>query len=463
MERGTGSPPSDRPPPRSRAERYRAGRELRHRLRRSEQGAWSPTTDRPDPVSLLVRSDRGRVRDLLPIRYARMVVSPFGFLRGAAAVMAHDLAGTRVTGLKVQMVGDAHVGNFGLFATPERDQVFDANDFDETLAGPWEWDVKRLATSVLLLGRENGVARRGAREAARTAARAYRRRTLDLAALPYLEAWYAHLDLAEASREVGPEGLRWLRRELPLARRRTGLHDFPRLARGSARTARIRDAPPLIRHFADPEEAAVVDEALRRYRATLPPERCVLFDRYRLVDVAQKVVGVGSVGTRCAIGLFLGDPDVAEPLFLQVKEAAASVHEGYLGPSRFPSHAQRVVVGQRLVQEASDVFLGWGRAGGRDFYVRQLRDMKLSSDLTGLGPGALVGQAELCGAALARAHARTGDAAALAGYLGRGEAFDIAIADFAEAYARQTEADHAAFQRAVRDGRLPGLERPTRR
>jgi uncharacterized protein (DUF2252 family) len=402
-----------------------------------------------------VAGDRGKVRELLPIRYARMAASPFGFLRGAAGVMARDLAGTRSTGLRVQLVGDAHVGNFGLFATPERDQVFDANDFDETIAGPWEWDLKRLAASLLLVGRGNGLSRRSAREAGRTAARAYRTRLQALARMRYLDAWYSHLDLAEASREVGPQGLRLFRMELPVARQRTGFHAFPRLARVAGGRARIRDVAPLLHHFARPGDEAVVREAFRRYRSTLPVERCALLDRYRLVDVAQKVVGVGSVGMRCAIGLFLADTDVTEPLFLQVKEAVASVHEPYVGRSPYRSHAERVVVGQRLIQEASDIFLGWGRSDARDFYVRQLRDMKFASDLTTLGPKQLLGQAELCGAALARAHARTGDAAAIAGYLGQGEAFDQAIALFAEAYAHQTEEDHAALRRAIATGRLP--------
>ena len=385
-----------------------------------------------------------------------MALSPFGFLRGAAGVMARDLAGTPTTGLRVQIVGDAHVANFGLFATPERDQVFDACDFDETIAGPWEWDLKRLATSLYLVGRGNQLSRKAAREAGRTAARAYRVRMATFAQLRYLDAWYSHLDLAEATRDVGPRGLRLLRQELPAARLRTGFHAFPRLARGSGRTARIRDASPLLHHFARPADEAMVRDAFVRYRTTLPVERRALLDRYRLVDVAQKVVGVGSVGTRCAIGLFLADPDVREPLFLQVKEAKASVHEPYVGRSPYRNHAERVVVGQRLIQEASDIFLGWSRSGGRDFYVRQLRDMKFASDLTSLGPDLILGQAELCGAALARGHARTGDAAAIAGYLGTGEGFDLAIATFAEAYGRQTERDHAALQRAIATGRLPG-------
>lgn len=444
--------------PLSRAERYRRGQALRKKVPRSVQGDWKAPKDRPDPVGLLVAGDRGRVPELLPIRYGRMVASPFGFLRGSAGVMARDLSAVPATGLRVQLVGDAHVANFGLFATPEREQVFDANDFDETIPGPFEWDLKRLATSLVLVGQASGFPGRAVRAAARAAARSYRQRMHELSRLRYLDVWYSHLDLAEIRREVGPEGVRLMQRELPEARQRTGFHAFPKIARFSGGSARIRDAPPLIRHFPRASEAAMVREAFRRYRATLPVERCALFDRYRLVDVAQKVVGIGSVGTRCAIGLFLADRDVPEPLLLQVKEADASVAEPYVGASAYASHAERVVVGQRLVQEASDIFLGWSRSSTHDFYVRQLRDMKFVSELTALGARQLVGQAELCGAALARAHARTGDPAAIAGYLGRGPGFDRAIGRFAEAYARQTVADHAELRRAVAKGRLPAVQ-----
>ena len=440
---------------RSRAERYRAGRELRRQVRRSAQADWSPARDRADPIDLLRAADGGRVPALLPIRYARMASSPFAFLRGAAVVMARDLSTTRTTGLAVQLVGDAHPGNFGLFATPERDQVFDANDFDETTPGPWEWDVKRLASGLVLVARANRLSGKLGRAAARAAARAYRHRLEALAGMRYLDAWYAHLDLAGAAQEVGAIARRWLRRELPVARLRTGFHAFPRLARRTGAHVRIRDDPPLLRHFDRSGDEAAAREVFRSYRENLADDRRVLLDRYRLVDVAQKVVGVGSVGTRCSIGLFLADPDLEEPLFLQVKEARASVYERYLGRSPYRSHAERVVVGQRLVQEASDLFLGWGRAGPHDFYVRQLRDMKFASDLSSLGPRALLGLAELCGASLARAHARTGDAAAIAGYLGRGEGFDEAMVRFGEGYAHQTEEDHAVLLKAIATGRLP--------
>jgi len=446
-----------------RAARFRAGRELRRRLRRSAQAAWGAPADRPDPVELLARGDRNRIPELLPIRYGRMLASPFGFLRGAARIMARDLAGLPVTGLNVQLVGDAHLANFGLFATPERDRVFDANDFDETTEGPWEWDLKRLGTSLVLVGRQNEFPAWVGREAVETAVRAYRSRVRAYARMAYLDVWYAHLDLAEASREVGRKAVRFLEAGLPRARERTSFHAFPKLATVRGHRARIRDAPPLIRHYASGASEAIVRNAFARYRAMLPVERQRLFDRYTLADVAQKVVGVGSVGTRCAIGLFLGDDDLLEPLFLQVKEADPSAYEPFLGLSPFANHAERVVVGQRLVQEASDIFLGWATAGGHDFYVRQLRDMKFASDVSTLGPSQLLGEAELCGAALARAHARTGDPAEIAGYLGGGTSMDAAVARFAERYAAQTEADHAAFVRAVRGGRLPAVTLPARR
>ena len=445
------------PRARRRGERWRAGKELRRRVRRSAQAAWEPPADRPDPIGLLTTADRGRVRELLPIRYGRMAASPFGFLRGSAPVMAHDLAGTPSTGLRVQLVGDAHLSNFGLFATPERDRVFDANDFDETLAGPWEWDVKRLVTSVSVVGRQGGFPPHRVQPAAAAAVRAYRQRMRSYARQRYLDVWYTHLDLQEATAEVGRAATRLLARELPEATLRTGFHAFPHLAHAGRGGARIRDIPPLLRHYRDPEEEAAVRDVFRAYRERLGPEHRPLFDRYRLVDVAQKVVGVGSVGTRCAVGLFLADDDVPEPLFLQVKEALPSVYEPYVGPSPYANHAERVVVGQRLVQEASDIFLGWSSAGSHDFYVRQLRDMKLVVDVAALRPASLAGYAELCGVALARAHARTGDAAAIAGYLGSGASFDRAVVEFGERYARQVEHDHAALVEAVRHGRLEAV------
>ncbi|HXQ94486.1 MAG TPA: DUF2252 domain-containing protein [Thermoplasmata archaeon] len=406
-------------------------------------------------MDLLEESSRGRVPALVPIRYGRMSLSPFGFLRGSAVVMARDLSTTPDCGLRVQLCGDAHVANFGIYATPERDRVFDANDFDETLPGPFEWDLKRLAASLVVAARQNRLPTRSGREAAVAALRSYRERMHAFAAERYYDVWYSHIDARHIPAGVDLRGRRLLGRAFRQARRRTGLYAFPRLVERVGGEFRIRDDPPLIVHYRDPEEMAGAARALRRYRRSLPAERRVLLDRYELVDVAQKVVGVGSVGLQCSVLLLLGDSDVADPLFLQLKQAVASVLEPYAGASRFPSHAERVVVGQHLVQEASDVTLGWSSWSGREYYVRQLLDMKFSSDVAGMGSKSLLGQAELCGAALARAHARTGDPSMISGYLGEKDSFEEAVATFAVAYADQTVADHRALVRAVRRGRLP--------
>jgi uncharacterized protein (DUF2252 family) len=443
------------PPFATRAERYAAGKALRRRVPRSRQASWTPAHDRADPVELIERSDRVRVAGLLPIRYGRMSLSPFAFLRGSAAVMAHDLATTPVIGPRVQLCGDAHLSNFGVFATPERDQVFDVNDFDETLPGPWEWDVKRLATSLVLAGRQNGFSRGVHRRAARTAAESYRRSMSTYARMRYLDIWYAHIDLGSWPTQVQRRGREDVQRVLEKARRRTGFHAFPKLAEPVRGRYRIRDDPPLIVHYQDPTDAKGSTRFFRNYLSTLPAERRMLLERYHLVDVAQKVVGVGSVGTVCSVLLLMADHDVLDPLFLQLKQALPSVLEPYAGTSAYPNHAQRVVSGQHLIQEASDAFLGWSTLGSRDFYVRQLRDMSASTDVSALGRKELVGKADACGAALARAHARTGDPAQISGYLGEGTAFDEAIADFAEAYADQTERDHAELVRAIKKGRLP--------
>jgi uncharacterized protein (DUF2252 family) len=440
---------------RSRAARYRSGKALRKKLPRSSQGIWKPPKDRPGVVELIEEVNRGRVKALVPIRMSRMASSPFGFLRGAAAHMACDLSTTPVTGLRVQLGGDAHVGNFGVFATPERDLVFDENDFDETLEGPWEYDLKRLTTSLVLVGRQGRFDRRTVRRAVLGAVAAYRNEVHALAKMRYLDAWYVHLDLSEVARVLERESERLLAREAVEARERTGFHAYPKLTEREEGKVRIREARPFVVHYGSRSEEEAVRSVFRSYRSELPQDRRALFDRYHLVDVAQKVVGVGSVGTRCSVGLFLGDDDLLDPLFLQAKEAVASVHERYLGPSPYRQHGERVVVGQRMIQEASDIFLGAGAVGDRTFYVRQLRDMKVASDVMTLGPRSFLGQAQLCGAALGRAHARTGDAAAIAGYLGASEALDRAVLEFAESYAHQTEVDHAEFLRAIRKGRLP--------
>ncbi|MGP8016840.1 MAG: DUF2252 domain-containing protein [Thermoplasmata archaeon] len=438
----------------TRAARYAAGRGLRRHVPRSSHALWSPSRDRPDPVALLGTADQSRLPELLPIRYGRMALSPFAFLRGAAVVMAHDLATTPVTGIRVQLCGDAHVSNFGIFGTPERTPVFDVNDFDETLPGPWEWDVKRLLTSLVVAGRQNRYGRSETRKAARAAARSYREMMAEFARMRYLDTWYFHFDPASPSLPVARASRKQIGRGVTEARRRTGLHAFPKMVRAVRGRYRIRDDPPLIVHYRDPGAFEESRSFYNRYLATLPDERRMLLDRYHIVDVAQKVVGVGSVGLACSVLLLMGDSDLEDPLFLQLKQATSSALEPFLGPSAYPNHAQRVVVGQHQFQESSDIFLGWSRLRNRDFYVRQLRDMNFSYDLATLGPREFVGQAELCGAVLARAHARTGDPARISGYLGNKGLFDEAVTTFAEAYADQTQRDYRALLDAIKKGRV---------
>jgi uncharacterized protein (DUF2252 family) len=444
-----------RTPLNSRAARFARGKALRERTPRSSQARWTPPRDRPDVIDQIAASDRSRNPELLPIRYGRMALSPFGFLRGSAGVMARDLAATPVTGLRVQLSGDAHLCNFGAFATPERDQVFDLNDFDETLAGPWEWDLKRLATSVVVAGRQNRYGRSVIRRAARALVRTYRQMMATFASMRYLDVWYFHIDLQSPPLPSDRVLRTLMARAAGKARRRTGLHAFPHLTESVRGEPRIRDDPPLIVHYPDLTADGISRSLYRQYLENLPDEGRMLLDRYHIADVAQKVVGVGSVGLRCSILLLVGDSDLEDPLFLQTKQATASALEPYLDPSPYPNHAQRVVIGQHLIQEASDVFLGWSRLGPRDFYVRQLRDMKFAYDIVTLGPREFIGQAELCGTALARAHARTGDPAQIAGYLGSGATFDRALVSFAEAYAGQTEEDYRTFRSALKSGRLP--------
>ncbi len=438
----------------SREERVRAGKRLRQSVPRSRHARWSPERDRPDPLELLDASNAGRIPKLLPIRYGRMSLSPLAFLRGAATVMAADLARTPRTGLNVQLGGDAHLSNFGIFGTPERNEVFDLNDFDETLPGPWEWDVKRLATSLVVATRSNGMRRAVGQAAALRAARAYRAAMTAYATMRYLDVWYSHLDPDRVSRQVARLARRVIARYGRRARARSSLTAFPHLARAVGGDYRIRDHPPLIVHYPRGQETELSHALFQRYLRTLPEERRMLLERYRLVDVAQKVVGVGSVGTVCSVLLLVGDKDTDDPLFLQVKQAMASALEPYAGASAYPNHAERVVVGQHLIQEASDAFLGWGSIRDQDLYVRQLRDWKVTGEPATMGPKALIGHGELCAAALARAHARTGDPAEIGGYLGSKDTFDQAIAAFAEAYANQNQRDYEALLAAIREGRV---------
>ncbi|MFF2354363.1 DUF2252 domain-containing protein [Kitasatospora sp. NPDC058115] len=442
-------------------ERRRLGRAARELVPRSAHGRWIPAADRPDPLTVLAGQAQDRLPDLNPIRYGRMADSPFAYLRGAAAVMAADLAAVPETGLTVQLCGDAHLLNFGVYASPERALLFDANDFDETYPGPFEWDLKRLAASVTVAARDNGHDDDRARRAALTAAQGYATAMRRLAALGELDVWYARIDADDLLPLVRKRGRRRrVEAGLDKARRRTSLQAFDKLTeRGEDGRRRIVSDPPLLEPLPR-EELRRVGKIFGDYRATLPEDRRVLLDRFRLADVARKVVGVGSVGTRCFV-LLLEGRDERDPLFLQLKEAGRSVLEPYLPAGRPAAEApvvhggHRVVTGQRLLQAASDIFLGWTTGpAGRHFYGRQLRDMKGSADVAGMAPGDLRAYADLCGRALARAHARSGDRIAIAGYLGGSDTFAEAVADFAVQYADRTAADRAALVAAIDNGVL---------
>jgi uncharacterized protein (DUF2252 family) len=433
------------------ADRRAAGRELRTKVPRSSHAEWTAAANRPDPLSLLEEQNRTRLPHLVPLRYARMAVSPFTFLRGSAIVMAQDLAATPVTGIQVQVCGDAHLNNFGIYATPERNQVFDVNDFDETLPGPWEWDLKRFAASIVAAGRTNGFPATTNRRAVLSGIHSYREHMWKYSDMRYLDVWYSRID-SESSLQFVRRTFRWyIEKQRDKARQRSSLQVFPKIAMQVGGQYRIKDDPPLIVHLDDEALAQQLKGLVEAYRPTIQEDRRVLLSKYQCVDVAQKVVGVGSVGTRCYVVLLLGN-DSNDPLLLQIKEAQASVLERHLGPSAYPNHAQRVVNGQRLMQAASDLFLGWTRLGSTDYYLRQLRDMKLSVNLETLVPEGFIEYCRFCGWALARAHARSGDPAQISGYLGRSDVFDRALAAFAETYADQTERDHAAFVAAVQTG-----------
>ncbi|MFI6488282.1 DUF2252 domain-containing protein [Streptomyces sp. NPDC050564] len=431
------------------ADRAAQGKAARKRAPRSSHAGWIPAAGRPDPVAVLERQGRDRLQELLPIRYGRMTASPFAFLRGAAAVMAADLAAQPHTGLMVQLCGDAHLLNFGLYASPERTLLFDLNDFDETFPGPFEWDVKRLAASVAVAARENGYPEEQVRRAAQAAAGGYRTGIRRLAAHGELAVWYERIDADQLLPLVRSARRRkQVESTLSRARRRTSLHALGKLTRTVDGRPRIVHDPPLLEPAGAPDMASL-RKSFSDYRSTLSEERRLLLDRYRFVDAARKVVGVGSVGTRCFIVLLAGR-DAEDPLFLQIKEAGQSILEEHLphGPYAHPGH--RVVAGQRLLQATSDIFLGWTTGPqGRAFYWRQLRDMKGSADVAGMSPRRLQNYAGLCGNALARAHARSGDRMAIAGYLGGADTFDRAVADFALRYADQNLADHAALGAAV--------------
>jgi uncharacterized protein (DUF2252 family) len=468
MARPQGTFGSERPPAvRTARERAAMGRAVRVRVPRSAHAGFTPAADRPDPVTLLQDQATDRVADLLPIRYGRMAVSEFTFFRGAAAVMAADLATTPDSGLVVQACGDAHLSNFGFFASPERQLVFDINDFDETLPGPWEWDVKRLAASVEVAGRDRGLDDADRRAAVRAACSSYREAMRGFAGATNLEVWYAHANVDALRRQylghLKASRRKMLDRSLDKARTRDNTGALARFTAMVDGQPRFTADPPLVVPVRDlltevPDIEASLYALLRQYRDTLPVERRVLFDQYRAVDLARKVVGVGSVGTRCWMVLLLGR-DPQDPLFLQAKEAGTSVLETHLGRAAEKNHGQRVVIGQRLMQAVGDIFLGWLRVSGiegadRDFYLRQLRDWKGSLEVEEMLPRGLRLYAELCGWTLARAHARTGDRIAIAAYLGSGRSFDDALVHFAEAYADQNARDHRALVTAITEGRV---------
>ena len=440
-------------------------RGLRKKCPRTSHGEWKPSKDRPDPVQLIEESDKGRIPQLVPLRHGRMLQSPFTFYRGAALNMAADLATMPTTGVRVQACGDAHLVNFRGFATPERQINFDIHDLDETLPAPWEWDLKRLAASFVLACRDNGLDKSAADDATLACARSYREHMATYSEMGELDVWYARLDPVTLLSTIDDPKLRkslQKRVEKRIAKEtaRTALeHDFPKLAKATGEQISLQDNPPTIYHLPEHGQAefdANIREGFARYRNTLAEDRRVLLDRFELKDIAIKVVGVGSVGTMCAILLLMaGERD---PLFLQVKEARASVLEAYAGKSAYSNHGQRAVMGHRLMQSASDIFLGWTEGkGGRHFYVRQLRDAKMKPLVETFDAADMAAFAQFCGHSLARSHARSGDAAVISGYLGESDTFDKAIADFSAAYADQTERDHAALKKAARKGRLKVL------
>jgi uncharacterized protein (DUF2252 family) len=450
-------------------ERAAAGKAAREAASRQSHGEWEPPARRRDPVKVLEDQAKSRVPELVPIRYGRMLASAFTFYRGAAAIMAMDLASTPTSGIEVQLCGDAHLSNFGVFAAPDRRLVLDVNDFDETLPGPWEWDVKRLAASFEIAGRDRDFTPKETRAAVLTAVRAYREAMREFAGMGNLDVWYARLDvdtlLADLAKVATAKEMKTTRKNVKKARRKNSLRAFDRLVRVVDGEPRIISDPPLlvpIQELLSEDERLDFEERIREllasYRESLKGDRRHLFDSYRFVDIARKVVGVGSVGTRAWVVLMMGR-DGQDPLFLQAKEAEASVLEPFAGKSEFSNHGERVVEGQWLMQAASDVLLGWLPALGiddreRDFYVRQLWDGKRSVEIETLPPEGLAIYGRVCGWVLARAHARSGDRIAIGAYLGKGDAFDRAIAEFSERYADQNELDHGALADAAKSGHV---------
>ena len=436
---------------------------------RASHAEFHLDASRSDPVALLERQARTRVPELVPIRYGRMLASPFAFYRGAAAIMAEDLASTPQTGLRVQCCGDAHLSNFGVFASPGRRLVFDLNDCDETLPGPWEWDVKRLAVSMLIAAQANEFRRKDQRRAVLECVTTYRHSIAAFAGMGNLDVWYSRFDvetvLAKYGAQFKPRAVKGTRKAMAKARTKDSMSALSKLTHAVGGEVRIVDESPLIVPIDRLAQGATRQRILKRlrtvlgaYRDSLPVERQRLFDQYELADLARKVVGVGSVGTQAWIALLLG-PVGPDPLFLQIKEAQPSVLEAYAGPSEFANHGERVVVGQRLMQADSDIFLGWlrvdeGTKNERDYHVRQLKDWKGSANIEQLDPVSLATYGQMCGWTLARAHARSGDRVAIAAYLGNSNSFDQAILAFAHAYAEQNERDYQALKAAVDSGRI---------
>jgi uncharacterized protein (DUF2252 family) len=450
----------------TRSERRKMGKALRERVPRASHGEWSPQPDRPDPISLLQAQDEGRLQHLLPIKYGRMLASPFAFLRGSTAVMAADLAMTPVTGLHAQLCGDAHMSNFGVFATPERKLAFDVNDFDETYSGPWEWDLKRLAASAVVAGRENGFKEKTNRKLAVAVAETYRWAMERFSEMPTLDVWYYQVDVADVLKVFEPsskQARKGARKMVKKARSRTQAQTLEKLTQVVDGRRRIVSDPPLLvpvsQLLSQEEKEQItrqdVEKTWLEYLGSLPPDRRQLLSRFQLLDGALRVGGVGSVGTRCIILLLEGGGH-DDAIILQQKETGPSVLEPYLAPSTYASHAQRVVHGQRMMQAASDIFLGWhqGSLTGSYYYWRQLKDMKGSFEVAASDSAGFKTYLTVCSVCLARAHARTGDTAAIRGYLGGNDSFAQAIADFSVAYADQTERDHQALVDAVRSGRI---------
>ena len=440
----------------SKAERRSHGKALREKCPRSSQGEWKPRSKSQDIIKLLNESDADRIPGLIPLKYQRMSVSPFTFFRGSAIIQARDLADANVSGITVRACGDCHLANFGAFASPERRFVFDINDFDETFPGPWEWDIKRLGASLVLAARDRGFSKGNTNDAVRAAATAYREHMADFSKMTLLERYYTQVtvDAIQEYFRNDPDMSARLLKKYKKARSQNSEAVVPKLTAVIDGRRRIKDEPPVLYHLQsftrDFEKQR--QQFVEGYKQSLQADRRLLYESYHYQDAAMKVVGVGSVGTRCAVSLLLADDD--DPLFLQFKEARRSVLEPPRGKSRYANQGYRVVEGQRLMQAASDIFLGWSRTKTHDYYVRQLRDMKVSADVETFKPSTLVAYATLCGWALSRAHAKTGSAAMIAGYLGSGEQFDEALAQYSAAYADQAERDFKTFQAAIRSGRL---------